>query len=931
LRIDKNKFIHYATDETLNNSIITAIDSDSQGTIWLGSKNGLGKIVDDRVTLVNHPELQSMNIHTIMIDSKDRLWIGTKRSGLFVYHQDQLRKYTKQEGLVSNTIRSIFEDFKGKIWVGTDRGISFLHNDEIFNLPPIENVPQGFVNYIIEDKNHQLILGTDAGLYGYQKDKFYPLLKDPLLKSYIIQTILVDNEASMWLGTYRNGITMLRRKKFLNYDTSNGLSHQVINVVFEDQHRIWAGTDNGLNLIENGQVRKFNLGSGSSINRVRDILKDSKGNLWICTYDGLIRFDQGVKRRYTQADGLLSNRIRNIVEDPNGCLWIGTVSGINKMVDGTIVKAYTKEHGLSNDFIMSLFLDESGMMWVGTNGEGVFVLDPELDHFTPVRIRESFYKDVIFEISQDAQGKTWITSNGGIVIYDGKKFHSLGFVGGQFNNSTFQILQDQTGDYWLNSDKGVIHVERSQVEEFLQGNLDKISRYNLYNRADGMNASEVTPASKSLASDQGILWISTLKGITLIDPNNIPVNQIVPPVHIEKIVLDKQEYDQEQLISIPPGKHRLEFHYTGLSYYAPRKSRFKFKLENFDQDWIDAGTQRLAVYTNIPPGDYVFKVIASNNDGIWNREGATMEITKEAFFYQTIWFYVILSLGLLSVGFIGHRIRVYQLKARNRQLAYLVKERTSNVEHQKADINIQKEKLKELNQVKDKLFSIISHDLRSPISNFETVLEMLGNSDISDQEFKELARVLGFQVRNLKDMLNNLLNWSKSQMTGIEPIPTVLNIKSVIQKNIDFLKEEARSRSIELENKINKDLYVITDLEMLKLVIRNLVNNAIKFTSPKSKVTLSAEIGDEEVIICIKDQGPGIKHEIIEKIFDIDYNYTITGKPKEIGTGLGLILCKEFVEKNGGKLWVESEYGQGSVFKFSLKRELAEQAVDLPS
>jgi diguanylate cyclase (GGDEF)-like protein len=250
---------------------------------------------------------------------------------------------------------------------------------------------------------------------------------------------------------------------------------------------------------------------------------------------------------------------------------------------------------------------------------------------------------------------------------------------GLFDDNVYEILEDDLGNLWMDCNKGIFRVSKKELGDFAEGRVRSISSV-AYGAADGMKSSECDHASPGgLKTRDGRLWFATIRGVAVIDPADIKVNQVVPPVIIEELIVGRRAGGFPEGARLPAGSRVFEFHYTALSLLAPEKVKFKFKLEGFDEDWVDVGTRRVAYFTNIPPGPYRFRVIACNNDGVWNRAGASFTFVLKPHFYQTIIFYVLCGLGLAAMALGGFRIRINRLKAHEKQLTLLVEERTEEL------------------------------------------------------------------------------------------------------------------------------------------------------------------------------------------------------------------------------------------------------------
>ncbi len=921
ISMDGETFKNYSADSTsLQRNIITKIIKDKAGFLWLATRKGVYKFKDEKFISVDFlKNIENSPIHTVFIDSNEVLWVGTLGEGLFRYEKGEMQHFTTENGLLNNSSREILEDSKGNIWIGTNDGIAKFENGKFTNILASVISESFFVNDMVEDSYGALWIATDIGIIRIYNGNIELLSTKNGLPDNNIQSLTFGNEGSLWIGNYRTGIGRIKNGKVKNFSVLEGLPNEVVNVVHNDDDKIWVGTDFGLASIVNDTVRSYFLGKSYQENRVRDILKDSKGNLWVCTYDGLIKFKNGkIVKRYTKKDGLPNNILRVIEEDREGNLWIGTGKKLSKFSNGKFVN-YGQDDGLKNEFIMSIFYDSRNQLWVGTDGGGLHLLQKD-DTFKMFNENDGLAANVVFQINEDKFGNIWIGSNGGLTRFDGRSFKKITYKEGLFSNTVFQVLMDRNSDYWIMTNAGVQKVKSEVLNDVMDGKMDKLLDFTTYNQSEGMRSSVITGASISVIGKNGDVLLPTFKGLSIINPNQVLKNNVKPPVQITKVRVNTKEEVIRDVINIPIGSESLEIHYTGISLYAPDEVRFKYKLEGFDKDWVDAGSRRVAYYTNLDAGDYVFRVKAANNDGVWNEEGAAISLHKKAFFYKTKAFaFAIILFLLLFIGFMYY-LRTRTLRVHNAELQKMVAERTSGITKQRERIELQKEELDKLNAIKDKLISIVSHDLRGPINSFSGIVGLLSSGNLTCEESQNLAASVGGDINKVKNLMDNLLNWTKSQMQGIKLNQVVISLFVVTDETLNLFEIDVNKKNISLINNIEKHMMAFADLDMIKLILRNLVNNAIKFTPPKGEIIVSAVLKDEFVEVTVQDTGVGIDRDHIDKLFSPGFNYSMLGTSQETGSGLGLLLCKDFVEQNGGTIRVENNEKEGSSFKFTLLR-----------
>jgi ligand-binding sensor domain-containing protein/signal transduction histidine kinase len=900
------------------NQSVTSFAEDDQGQIWVGTRGGLGLIRDD--TYVSFPELSRLhNLHIFSLyhDTKGSLWIGTVGDGLWELQNGLLRHYSNLEGLTNNSIRSLFEDQKGRLWIGTEEGINLMEYGRIREVQVFGRTFAAFINDIHQDAYGTLWFATNDGLLRYAKNKFEWLHTDPdggggneLLQLYS------DGEGSLWIGTYYKGLLRLRDGKFNNYSREEGLPNEVVNVVWPEKDAVWVGTNGGLAYIRQGVEHVYVLDDNSAANRIREVIRDSRGVLWVGTNDGMFRQKgQNFERAFKKGSGLSSDKIRRIVEDKDGHLWIGTRNGLfvckpDKHEEVRVVDE------LSGIFILSLFVDSKGNLWVGTNGKGLFCYNGT--SFSQHSYEQGLSSNVLFDIWEDKEGNIWVGSNDGLHIYKDNNWYSINEKQGLFVNTIFQILNDKQDNLWLTTNRGVFMVKRSELLSITDNEHAQLRNYKQFTTADGMRSSEITSVSLSCFSSNGLFWFATLNGVSAIDPASISTNTNKPLVKIEKVAGDKIEHPLEKEVYFAAGTKQYEIQYTGFNYYAPKATSFYYMLSGFDEEWQEADNRRVAYYTNLPAGEYIFRVKATNEDGIWSEEEASFKIIQQAYFYENAWFKVALfSLAALLLVLL-YFWRTRQLRLENFKLERLIVERTNDITTQKEAIEHQKEELSRLNQLKDKLLSVLSHDLRQPFSSISGLLALLREKQIDQKEFQHFSKELNQQVKWQVHMLDNVLLWTRNQLKGLEIMPVSISLYQTVEEILILYRSQANFKNITIENKVLSETVIIADADILHLVLRNLIGNAVKFTPINGLISITTRYTGGYYQIEVSDNGIGIVKAKLDKLFITFQDNPERGTSNEKGSGLGLALCREFIEACGGRIWAESRPGHGSRFIFTL-------------
>ncbi len=952
---ENEKFIQYKHDETNPNSLssndITAIFEDSRHNLWIGSMHGDLDLFDRENGVFTHyyyknKKLSDTEIWSIAGDSEGNIWICTYRNGLykmylnntgdydFIHYKNDIYDISSISG---NAIFTVFEDSKGRLWVGTE--------NEGLNLFDREN--NRFIRY---------------------KADYY---SDEGLNNNSIWSIYEDRTGNLWFGTHAGGINMMPKfgGYFRHYKNNpgdkNSLSHNSVTSFCEDaRHHIWVGTDGGgLNLFDrkNGTFINFDReNSNLSNNTVLSIFEDSRGNLWIGTWDGglnLFDRERGKFIQYTpENSNLCSNTIFSIFEDHNGVLWVGAFFGGIGYFDRalhTFINYTPENSNLSDDNIRVVTEDSYGNLWVA-GAQGLNLFDREKETFTLFTHDENDKKSLtpgyVLSILESDDSTLWIGTTGGLNKFDRKNQNFIQFhiKDGLPDDAIKGIREDNTGNLWISTNKG-LSMFNPETEEFKN-----------YDVSDGLQDNEFYQCSH-YKSVNGELYFGGVHGFNVFNPENIIENPYIPPIVITDFrIFNKpvpigqdsplQAYIGEtKEIELSYRQSVFSFEFAALNYISSKKNQYAYKLDGFDINWNNIGTRNTATYTNIDPGEYIFRVKGSNNDGIWNEDGASVKIIITPPFWQTWWFKLVsISIIVLLVFFIFY-MKLSQIRRRNIILERLVKERTreideknslliqqteelnstntlleerqQQVEEQADELTTQRDQLSEANSVKDKLFSIIAHDLRSPFNTLKGFVNLLQSryADYSDEERKNMLNIIDNSSEHVYNLLDNLLNWSRSQMGAIHFVPEMGNVVDVAGNIITLFKDQAAVKNISIESNFDaENISLMIDKEMINIVLRNLLANAIKYTNVNGKVQLNCTREKDHVIISVKDDGVGISEEDKEKLFRNDVHFTSRGTNSETGTGLGLILCKELVEKHRGKIWIESEVNKGTTIFFSL-------------
>ncbi len=673
VRLQDGKFTHYLLGDGAFTEHVRAIVKRRDGGFWLGTAVGVIGFKNGNIT-TNYmfgPGFVNNSIKSMVLDKEDNLWIATG-GGLVRWKEGNFKRFTVADGLSDNNLRVVLLDRDGVLWIGGAAGLTQYKDGQFKVYTTKDGLSDNGVRSIYQDRAGHLWIGTLNGLNRLAGDKFETVKGAELRDS--IYAIYEDREGNLWIGT-NDGLKRLKLSRFKSFTTEQGLPYHSITSVIEDrENNLWIGSaGGGLIKFADGKFTIFTKRDGLSSDSILALHQDHAGTLWIGT-DGLgvNRITDGKIIPY--AVDLPNPTIRAICEDRQGRLWVGTYAGLqpyNSLAFDLVGSTNKGEHYI----IRAICSAQNGDLWIGTS-DGLDRLSANAKKLTTFTTTNGLSQNFITTLYEDQEGILWIGHDaGGLSRWENGKFTLIKAKDGLANETVFSILEDANNDFWMSSPQGIFRVSKKQLNDFAGGRVTSV-RCDSFDRNDGMIRSECTGVAQPSAwkDHNGNLWFATAKGLVMTAPNRIKRNEIAPPVHIEEILYDDQPLTLTRETKLPTGKEKLEFHYAALSFTSHAKVRYKFRLEGYEEDWVDAGNRRVAYYSNLRPGDYTFRIIACNNDGVWNETGDTRSFSVVPFFYETMWFYSACGLAVIFSAAIFFRRRVKNMKQREEQLVQHSKE-----------------------------------------------------------------------------------------------------------------------------------------------------------------------------------------------------------------------------------------------------------------
>lgn len=887
-----------------SNSILEMYD-DGNGFIWVGFYDGGLYQYNKKTGTFSKPQALTGlplgifdNVYSIYLEEDGVLWVGTD-DGLLLFDTQtmQIHKlYTSQpdleRSLVNNRVRAIFRDKSGVFWVSVEHGgihrmvrkLRFRHMG--YNPDDPNSLTARVVRAIIQKDENTLWVGVhDGGINVVNKHDLSlkgKITHDPNnprgLSTNNVSAFLIDPDGGIWVGTWGGGLNYYNERtgRFTHYrhrhDDPTTLSDDRIQVLFIDsQNRFWVGTEGGLNLFdrENGTFTR--------------VFQDSNNPPVL----------SGISLQ-TQA----------FVEDEDGVFWIGTWNGLNRYdpSDNSITHYlvdFDRPNWINSNHVISLYDDGEGQLWIGTFGGGLNLLDKKTDTFTQITQNEGLASNVVFAIIPDEYNTVWVSSNNGLT--------------------------------------------RISKDSYFASN---------FNFRDGIIGEEFWWGSAYTTPNDEIIFGSTF-GFTMFNPSEIMTSNFVPPVVVSSVRVFNQfrPVDSDGVLRLSHNDNYLTIQFASLDFTNTSRIQYAVKLEGLDREWIFTGNRNFATYSNLSGGEYTFRVIATNSHGEWNTEGAALTIIVTPPFWQQSWFFV-LALVFFILGITTFiRFRTKQIQVLNKELEKKVEERTAEIQRkqselidrnrelsyineklseQKKEIEDQKNtilhknkemekinhELIELNADKNSLIGIVSHDLRSPLSNVLGMIEIMKmEPDMTDDEKNEIFSNLDDLVRRQLRMITKILDIESIEAGKISLLNETTPINDVSQQVCKRFETIAQAKHITLNfypDTSNPE--ILADVNYLEQVFENLISNAIKYSPKHKKIEISTEVKQGSVLWSVQDQGPGISEEDRNKLFGKFQRLTAKPTGGETSIGLGLFIVKRYIDAMKGNVWCESSPGKGAKF-----------------
>ncbi|HRY32991.1 MAG TPA: ATP-binding protein [Bacteroidales bacterium] len=903
------------TDSDYQYSCFDVTYQDDNEILAVGTKEHGARIFKDKKWYhvdVEHNGLPDKHIFGILCQD-DYLFIVSGKK-MLRYRISTLFENSKPEhvfdnaGVLQLAVAQQYRPGKPKdVYVLGDQWIGMLDGEEIKLFACQDKFRLALRNYpffLSTRDGERFMFGSDYSIYRFDKGRKAVefISRNRGLIAEGATSVLVDREDNTWICS-RRGISRIASWRFLSFSVNEGLPESEVSSGIEISPDSYVFGHHGkmsylkgnafihLNLNEDGKLPDYEA-------RILDISIDKERNLWVAASElGLARVSPGRSVRWFRESEGLRGRTNSVVVSPEQEIFVSTTEGLFQYHQNRFRQVVLNK--IPPTSIRKLFNGRNGSLYIATIKDGVFEKRGEME--ADFSAAGSPLANNVYSFFMDNKQTRWVGTADGLFFISGSSLVSAEKRGIVLKRPVYVITQDKRSQLWFGTDNGVYRYTGSRLEHFTT--------------RDGLSGLDINRSAGFTDSD-GNVWFGTNNGLSLFRAEFDYHDSLVVPPLVSILFFTVGEDTLSSFIShsLSHQNNDLVFKFQVLSFLDEKRVYFQCKLEGFDADWSKSFTNYTDEYrySNLPAGKYRFCIRAWNSLGTMSETVCSDWIRVKQPLWRQFWFLALVF--LLLAGILLFLSRYFLVKRYSHRLEVLVSRRTEMLEQSQ-------KQLMESNAAKDSFISIIAHDLRSPFNSLLGFLDIL-ITDYGNFSDKERLAMLG-KLRELAGrtfkLLENLLTWARAERNLLPFEPQVLNISELIDEVLVLLEPIALEKDVTVRYDSEENLMVKADRNMLETVIRNLVSNAVKYSWSGGGVAISnKKDGKGDVVVSVTDQGTGISDLHQQYLFSIDRRITAKGTKNETGTGMGLILCKEFVERNGGRIWVTSEAGKGSAFYFTV-------------
>jgi ligand-binding sensor domain-containing protein/signal transduction histidine kinase len=903
----------YTTRDGLAGDNLVSLFEDRDGVLWIATRSGLSRLEDGRLTSYTTRDGLPHEIVQSITQARDgTLWIATN-GGLTRLRQGRFSTLTMKDGLASDLVQSVYVDRGGVLWAGTFAGLHRVDaNGRITRYSVADGLSHNLVTEIVEDEAGSLWLSTyGGGLTRYRHGRFDRFTAAAGLSADFVNTVFLDRDGSLWIAMEHGGLGRLRDGLVTPYTKREGLPIDGVRVVMEDREgTLWIGTHGGgLARLRDGRITTFTTKDGLPSNLAFALTEDTRGRLWVGTYNGgLSRWEQG-RFRTIVSDQFARNQFVTVMqEDRAGAMWIGTFGGGLKRIVDDEVTTFTTRDGLADNSVSAMTIDAAGALWIGTWNGLTRYADGRFTSFTA---KDGLPDDEINALFADTDGSLWVASElGGLSRVKNGRIARIEPARPLFDDDgLLGLLADDRGYFWGSSNRGIYRVSRQELHDMADGRRTTAAVVR-YDEADGMKTQECNGGTQPAGwrARDGTLWFPTQQGVVAIDPSRLRAAAVAPQPIVEAVIVDGASLmdtltataieispakttaagmptvsaasvataapmERVAVSIMKPGSRQVEFHYTATYLTASERVRFRYRLDGYDSEWVDAGTRRIAYYTDLPPGAHTFRVASAIDDGPWSEREGVLAVHVSPRFYQTWWFATAVCVAIGGTLWGAHRYRVNQLLA--------------------------------VERVRTRIASDLHDDIGSSLSQIAILSEVV-NARVAPAPpdvAEPLARI-GALSRESVDAMGDIV-WAVSPDLG-----TPVHLSQRMRR---LASDLLPGRGIELQFDSSDEGQVQLGIEARRevfLIFKEALHNVVRHANA-TDVSIALTIGRRALRLVVADNGKGFAAERQAGV-GVDGRGTLETGGAVDAAGQGLRSMRRRAAAIGGRLSITSAPGAGT-------------------